>query len=35
LPLESAYFLVPQRDAGESGNVADIKIAAGHAKKRR
>ena len=30
LPLESAYFLLPQGNAGESGDVADIKIAAGH-----
>jgi hypothetical protein len=35
LPLESAYFLVPQGNAGESSNMADIKIAAGHAKNRR
>jgi hypothetical protein len=34
LTLESAYFLLPQGNAGESGDVADIKIAAGHAKKR-
>jgi hypothetical protein len=34
LPLESAYFLLTQGNAGESGNVADIKIAAGHVKKR-
>ena len=33
LPLESAYFFLPQGNAGESGDVADIKIAAGHAKK--
>jgi hypothetical protein len=35
LPLESAYFLLSQGNAGESGDVADIKSAAGHAKKRR
>jgi hypothetical protein len=35
LPLENAYFFLPQGNAGESGNMADIKIAAGHAKKRR
>ena len=34
LPLESAYFLLQQGNAGESSNVADIKIAAGHVKKR-
>jgi hypothetical protein len=34
LPLECAYFFLPEGNPGESGDVANVKIGTGHAKKR-